>query len=71
MSGTSIPSPAPELPSPFDIPGLLEDITSNGKALAGGDASARKKLLTAARTLGFALESPVEAILRIAWSEVS
>ena len=54
-----------------DVPHLLDKIASNGKFFVQGDAKARKKALAAARELCFALETPVEAIIRICWAEVS
>ncbi len=54
-----------------DVPHLLEEIASNGKSFTQGDGKARKKALVAARELCLALETPVEAIIRMCWAEVS
>ena len=53
------------------VPYLLEEIASKGRSFTQGDTKARKKALAAARELCFALETPVEAIIRICWAEVS
>jgi len=56
--------------APFNIPALLETINSHGKSLTRDDEERRKSVLSAARELCFALETPIEAILRIAWCDV-
>lgn len=56
--------------TPYDIPTLLEQITSNGKTLQEGNEEARQACLTAARNLQFALEKPTESILRTRIAEV-
>ena len=71
VSSTPFSSSFKEIPPPFDVPHLLEDITSNAKVGSQGDEKARKKALAAARSLCLALETPPEAIVRIAWAEVS
>ncbi len=57
--------------TPFDIPATIKRIntTSNdlGKDTTG---AARRQCLDAVRLLSFALETPVESILRYAWAEV-
>ncbi|KAI9871139.1 MAG: hypothetical protein M1830_003279, partial [Pleopsidium flavum] len=58
-----------ETTSSRHIPTLLGNIASNGNALSQGDTNARTDLLVAARELCLALETPVEAVLRIAWAE--
>ncbi|MCJ1306215.1 hypothetical protein MMC08_009033, partial [Hypocenomyce scalaris] len=69
VSSTPFSSSFKEIPPPFDVPHLLEDITSNAKVGSQGDEKARKKALAAARSLCLALETPPEAIVRIAWAE--
>ncbi|MCJ1392314.1 hypothetical protein MMC18_005181 [Xylographa bjoerkii] len=53
------------------VPALLETITSDGKSFTQGDQDRRKSVLSAARELCSALETPIEAILRIAWCQPS
>ncbi|MCJ1397526.1 hypothetical protein MMC11_000720 [Xylographa trunciseda] len=57
--------------APFNIPVLLETIDARGKSFTQGDEERRKSVLSAARELCFALETPIEAILRIAWCQPS
>ncbi|OQE47057.1 hypothetical protein PENCOP_c001G01827 [Penicillium coprophilum] len=54
---------------PDAVPGLLQTVASHGKDLLAQDPEARAKLLEAARSLTFALETPREAIIRHCWSE--
>lgn len=56
--------------TPYDIPGLLEKIGIMGKQLYKEDGDARQQCLAAARSLCFALETPVESISRHNWAEV-
>ena len=64
--------PAPHEAKPTrDVSYLLDEIASNGKSLTQGNSKARKNALNAARELCFALETPVEAIIRICWAQVS
>lgn len=55
---------------PDTVPGLLQTVASHGKDLLAQDPEARLKLLEAARSLTYALETPREAIIRHCWSEV-
>ncbi|CAG8892072.1 unnamed protein product [Penicillium egyptiacum] len=55
---------------PDAIPDLLQTVASHGKDLIAQDPEARLKLLEAARSLMYALETPREAIIRHCWSEV-
>ena len=55
-------------PSPWDISALVEKI--NGASTAGFAGKARQQGLDAARSLQFALETPVEAFLRHGLAEV-
>ena len=72
VSGTSKGTPfAPHEAKPTrNVPHLLEEIASNGRSFALGNPKARKKALAAGRELCLALETPVEAIIRICWAEV-
>jgi hypothetical protein len=58
--------------SPEKIPELLQRIASHGEDHLSGDQDpqARAKLLEAARSLTYALETPREAAIRHCWSEV-
>ncbi|KAL4998619.1 S-adenosyl-L-methionine-dependent methyltransferase [Aspergillus recurvatus] len=58
---------SPNLPA--QVPGLLDEITSSGKQYLGANGQARLKLLEAARSLVYALETPREAIIRHCWAE--
>ena len=57
-------------PNPYDIPALLQEIEANGKKLGEGGAQVRQHCLAAARALCYALETPMESILRTHWAEV-
>ncbi|OQE29095.1 hypothetical protein PENFLA_c004G01297 [Penicillium flavigenum] len=54
---------------PDTVPDLLQTVASHGKDLIDQDPEARLKLLEAARSLTYALETPREAIIRHCWSE--
>ena len=56
--------------SPYDIVGLVEKIKTTSNELSKDNGEARRQCLQAARTLSFALETPVESILRNCWAEV-
>lgn len=68
MSSTLTTSSNEPASSP-KVRALLEDVFSNGLSLAHGEVNARRELLVTVRSLFFELETPVEAILRIAWAE--
>jgi hypothetical protein len=53
----------------MDLTGLLEQIHVIGQAVT--DEHGRQTLLSAARALVSALESPVERIIRLSWHNVS
>lgn len=56
--------------APHRVPGLLQQILSQGIAFSGDHgANARVNLLDAARSLANALETPKEAMLRYCWSQ--
>ena len=56
--------------TPYDIPALVEKIKTTSNDLGNDTGEARRQCLDAARSLSFALETPVESILRNAWAEV-
>ena len=56
--------------SDSDISKILNAVTKNGDEFTRGDASVRRKLLADVRRLSLLLETPAEAIVRIAWAEV-
>ena len=56
--------------TPYDIPALLKAIDTNGKSLGKDTGEARRQCLAAARGLCYALETPMESILRVSWAEV-
>ncbi|KAI9848794.1 MAG: hypothetical protein M1838_000375 [Thelocarpon superellum] len=51
------------------VPALLEDIAAQGKAWLQDDPQARKLLISRARSLITALETPPEAVIRLCWAE--
>ncbi len=54
-----------------DVAALLDDIALVGEALSQKRAGARDQLISNARRLVAALETPVEAITWMAWAEVN
>ncbi|KAL9100778.1 MAG: hypothetical protein Q9163_003885 [Psora crenata] len=55
--------------TPYNIPTLIEKLNTSSKHLNSDTGDARRQCLDAARSLTFALETPVESILRNAWAE--
>ncbi|MCJ1386457.1 hypothetical protein MMC17_009583 [Xylographa soralifera] len=55
--------------APYNISALVERIKTTSNDLGKDNGEARRRCLDAARTLTFALETPVEAILRNCWAE--
>lgn len=53
-----------------DVPDLLNEVATFGKEYSV-DARGRMKLLEAARSLVYALETPREAMIRYCWAQVS
>ena len=53
-----------------NVTALLQDIALVGEALAQKREGAREQLISNARRLVAALETPVEAITWMAWAEV-
>ena len=56
--------------TPYIIPDLVKKINSATNGLGKNTEEARRQCLDAARSLVFALETPVESILRSVWAEV-
>ena len=56
--------------TPYNIPALVKEISTTSKRLGKDNGEARRQCLNAARSLTFALETPIESILRTAWAEV-
>ena len=54
----------------YDITALVDRISATSKDLGKDAGEARRECLDAARSLAFALETPVESILRHCWAEV-
>lgn len=50
---------------------LLSELNEQMQAFQSGDAKARQKAVSAARTLANALETPSEWMVRSTWAEVS
>lgn len=57
-----------EAPLPPETTSLLEAVISKGKNLHSGNHNARHELLEASRALYLSLQTPVEALLSIAWA---
>ena len=69
--GTRIKSPYRVISStPYNIPALVQKINATSNNLGRDAGEARQQCLGAARSLCFALETPVEAFLRNVWAEV-
>ena len=56
--------------TPYDIPALVENISTTSKDLGKDNGEARRQCLEAARSLTFALEAPIETVIRHGWAEV-
>ena len=56
--------------TPYDISALVDKINATSKDLGKDTGEARRQCLDSARLLSFALETPVESILRNVWAEV-
>ena len=56
--------------TPYNIPALVQKINATSNKLGKDAGEARQQCLDAARSLCFALETPIEAILRHVWAEV-
>lgn len=56
--------------TPYDIATLIQKINSTSKGLGKDTGEARRQCLDTVRSLTFALETPVESILRNVWAEV-
>ncbi|CAF9930697.1 hypothetical protein IMSHALPRED_008255 [Imshaugia aleurites] len=55
--------------TPYDVPALVKKINTTSNDLDKDTGEARRQCLDAARSLIFALETPVESILRNVWAE--
>lgn len=53
-----------------DVPALLHKVDTLGRKLDSAAPQTRKELLAATRKLYLALETPIEAILRMEWAQV-
>lgn len=53
-----------------EVKSLLWDVTRLTAAVEMGDVKARKDLVVKARSLYMAVETPMEALLRMVWAEV-
>lgn len=56
--------------APGELPRLVKEIQSGFQDYTGGDTTARLKLLEAARSLVYAMETPQETMLRYCWAQV-
>ena len=66
----SAPS-ATECPSiPEEVHDIVQKINNGSNALSQGGETRRKQLLADARVLCLTLETPIETLLRITWSQV-
>lgn len=70
-TGTKIDSKVAISPSaPERLPHVLKEIQAQSEAFANGSTEARLKLIDAAQSLVYAMETPREAMLRYCWSQV-
>lgn len=56
--------------APGELPLLVKEIQSSSQDYITGDITARLKLLEAARSLVYAMETPQETMLRYCWAQV-
>ena len=56
--------------TPYDISALLKEVNTNALNLGRDNEEARRQCLAAARSLCYALETPVESVIRMNWAEV-
>lgn len=55
--------------APEQLPHLLQEVHAQSKAYANGSPGARLKLIEAAQSIVYAMETPREAILRYCWAQ--
>ena len=55
---------------PYNIPALVESISTTSKELGKDTGEVRRQCLQAARSLCFALEEPIETVIRHGLAEV-
>lgn len=60
-----------EAPKSRDVPTLLQQLAAKGSNFVDGNSKSRGELLEIARSLCIALETPMEAILRMGWAQVT
>jgi len=65
----SVDNPA-AFSEPDEIPKLMNLISNLGTSANLNDAKTRRALMAASRSLSLALETPMEALLRMYWAEV-
>lgn len=56
--------------APGELPRLVKEIQSSSQDYISGDTTSRLKLLEAARSLVYAMETPQETMLRYCWAQV-
>lgn len=56
--------------TPDEVHDLVQKINTGSSALSQGGETRRKQLLADARALCLTLETPIETLLRITWSQV-
>jgi hypothetical protein len=67
----SLPVSSSDTPESRDVATLLEQISAKGSGFIYGDSRSRGELLALAKSLCTALETPMEAILRMGWAQVT
>ena len=60
-----------ETPKSRDVATLLRQLAAKGSNFVDGNSKSRGELLEIARSLCIALETPMEAILRMGWAQVT
>lgn len=58
-------------PALYELSSLVQRASELGTDLRASDSKARKYVIVAARSRSLSLETPMEALLRMEWSEVS
>ena len=56
--------------TPYDITALISNINTTSEGIGQDNGESRRECLNAARSLCFALETPIESILRHTFAEV-
>lgn len=73
-NGHAVPAIDPKVAtspsSPGDLQRLLQEVNFHSNAFNDGDSEARLRLVDAARSLVYAMQTPQETMLHYCWAEV-